>query len=196
MFGLWVRIRDVRINIFVAFPSHSKKDLHVPSPFSIFAFSRAVLSQSIYLRLFLTLHVFFLFLSKTLSQLAHVPMPLLWPLFIRLLPLSCSLQSLPINPLWREDLSAFRDGMRCALDACLLLRGFTPHFPGFDFLSGPWARGVCSTMMEGFHCNFTAPLGSDLSLCICAVAFIDGSPSYHMAAAPLRHCFWNPRGSW
>lgn len=57
---------------------------------------------------------------------------------------------------------------------CLLLRVLTPHYPGLDFLSGLWVRGVSSMVMKGFHCIFTVSL--------CTVPYL------HRLKSQLAHC--------
>lgn len=89
----------------------------------------------------------------------------LWPHFIRLLRLSCSLQSLPINPVWRADLSALREG------ACGRLCVFTPHFTSSHFLSGPVSEG--RVQHDDDDGEFSLHLYWFRPLCACRIAFID-----------------------
>lgn len=112
-----------------------------------------------------------------------------WPFFIRLLPLSCSQRSRPINPLWREDLSTFRH-VRSLLHPSASSYIFFHLNSWVTFPLGP----ACRAAIEGFHCVAGAP-SVLTSQCMCAVAFNDEKSQLShgccTAAAP-----WIPRRKW
>lgn len=150
-----------------SFGSQSKQDLHTPSPvlyllsqepFHLYVFIYASSSPCV--------SPFSFFLTRVFSTRAHCtvsPHVCLWPLFIRLLLLSWSLQSLPIN--YEEKTFLLLEMVRGACGYALLYVSYI--FP--RVLPGTWARGVCGMTLEGFYDISTAAL-LQISLCIRASA--------------------------
>lgn len=100
----------------------------------MFAFLRVVVSLPIYIRLSVTLHILplsFFLSNPTLYILIYASDPSLYG--YSLFHVACNLFPLTLYE-ERTFLLLEMVGSACG---CVLLRVFTPHYPGFDFLSGP-----------------------------------------------------------
>lgn len=123
--------KDVQMYIFVSHILVRSVKKTSPPCFFMLVSSRA----SLYLHLCFILTFSVFFLSRlcvqdkgTLYVLIYMPLTTLY----KVSPLLCSLQSHSINPLWREDLSAFRDGAPVLMLCTSFTRRWFPLRPVSD----------------------------------------------------------------
>lgn len=148
--------REVQINIFYLFFPHSKQDLSFHIPLfcicllkHLYSFICASSSPSVSV-----------FVTCVCSTGAHCKFSCLWPLFIRLPPFHVAFNLFPSILLWREDLSAFRQCMRC-VQLCVCF------YTSFHQLQLPLSEGRAQHDDGGFSLHLCSTFRSELSVHMC-----------------------------